>query len=55
MLFLHISQGAQSDADVGADAALDADALAGALPEGGNAGVLREGLAVASGGWPLPR
>ncbi len=50
----HFPQAAQ--ADVEADAGLDADLLAGALPEaGGDAAVLREGLAVSAGGWPLPR
>lgn len=50
----HFPQAVQ--ADVEADAGLDAELLAGALPEaGGDAAVLREGLAVSAGGWPLAR
>lgn len=49
-------QDTQQDADTDdADAGLQADALAEALPEGGDVAILREGLDVAAGRWPLPR
>lgn len=38
-----------------AESGLQAEVVSSGLPDGGDATILREGLAIAAGGWPLPR